>query len=81
MQVNLVQEGRTMSDHQTPGTPPMPLLRRLTRWLGSDKDSGRAGSNGIDSARMDLCYEAAYAPRQSDRSAAPSRFEEDHSSA
>lgn len=80
MQVNLVQEGRTMSDHQTPGTPPMPLLRRLTRWLGSDKDSGRAGSNGIDSARMDLGYEAAYAPRQTDRSAAPSRFEEDHSS-
>jgi len=68
-----------MSDHQTPGTPPMPLLRRLTRWLDTGKGA-RVGSNGIDSARMDLGYEAAYAPRQTDRSAAPSRFEEDHAS-
>lgn len=70
-----------MSDQQTPGTPPMPLLRRLTRWLGSGKGGTRAGSSGIDSARMDLGYEAAYAPRQNDRSSAPSRFEEDHSPA
>jgi hypothetical protein len=68
-----------MSDHQTPGTPPMPLLRRLTRWLDTGKGSGHARSNGIDSARMDLGYEAAYTPRQTDRSAAQSPSGEDRS--
>jgi len=69
-----------MSDHQTHGTPPMPLLRRLTRWLDTEQGSGHARSNGIDSARMDVGYEAAYTPRPTDRSAAQSPFGEDHSS-
>jgi hypothetical protein len=66
-----------MSERQTLHTPQLPLLRRLGRWLGASHSTGHAGSNTGDSARMDLGYEAAYAPALTENAGAPSRFEED----
>lgn len=66
-----------MSDRLMLHTPSMPLWGRLSRWLGSSNGTGRSRSNGIDSARLDLGYEAAYAPALTENSGAPSRFEED----
>lgn len=66
-----------MSDRHTPHRLPMPLWLRLSRWLGVSHSAGRNGSG--DSARMDLGYEAAYAPVLTERSWAPSRFEDDRS--
>jgi hypothetical protein len=70
-----------MSERQTLHTPKLPLLRRLGRWLGTSNSAGRPGSSGIDSARMDLGYEAAYAPSLTENAGAPSRFEEDRPAA
>lgn len=66
-----------MSERQTLHTPQLPLLRRLGRWLGVSHSAGHSGSHCVDSARMDLGYEAAYAPALSENAGAPSRFEED----
>jgi hypothetical protein len=70
-----------MSDRHTLHTPQLPLLRRLGRWLGASNGAGRSGSDGADSARMDLGYEAAYAPAMADSAGPPSRFEEDRPAA
>ena len=70
-----------MTDHLMHPALHMPLLRRLGRWLGASPSVGRARSSGGDTARMDLGYEAAYAPVKSDISGPPSRFEEDRSAA
>ncbi|MEY2873166.1 MAG: hypothetical protein RLZZ373_537 [Pseudomonadota bacterium] len=70
-----------MPDRLTLHTPSMPLWRRLSRWLGSSTGAGRSRANGADSARMDLGYEAAYAPIHGDKGSAPSRFEEDRPAA
>ena len=66
-----------MSERQTLHTPQLPLLRRLGRWLGAAHSTGQAGTSAMDSARMDLGYEAAYAPALMENAGAPSRFEED----
>ena len=67
-----------MSDRHTLAVLPLPLWRRLRRWLGTPKGAARSRSMGLDSARMDLGYEAAYAPTSAEQSSAPSsRFEED----
>jgi hypothetical protein len=66
-----------MSERQTLHTPQLPLLRRLGRWLGTSHSTGHSGSSTGDSARMDLGYEAAYAPALTENAGAPSRFEED----
>lgn len=67
-----------MSDRHAFATTPLPLWRRLRRWLGTSKGAARSRSTGLDSARMDLGYEAAYAPASAEQSPAPSsRFEED----
>ncbi len=67
-----------MSERHTLHTPQIPLLRRLSRWLGAPRNAGRPRSSGADSARLDLGYEAAYAPALTENAGAPSRFEEDH---
>lgn len=67
-----------MSDRHAVAAPSLPLWRRLRRWLRSSEGTARAHSMGLDSARMDLGYEAAYAPTSAEQSSAPSsRFEED----
>lgn len=67
-----------MSERHSLHTPQLPLLRRLGRWLGASNGAGRSGPDGADSARLDLGYEAAYAPALTGNAGAPSRFEEDH---
>jgi hypothetical protein len=66
-----------MSERPTLHTPQLPLLRRLGRWLGASHRNGRDGTDTVDSARMDLGYEAAYPQALTDNAGAPSRFEED----
>jgi hypothetical protein len=67
-----------MSDRHFLTDTPLPLWRRLRRWLGSTTGAARSRSSGLDSARMDLGYEAAYAPAATDSSFAPSsRFEDE----
>lgn len=66
-----------MSDRLSLHTPPMHLWRRLSRWLEPSKGAGRSRSNGVDSARMDLGYEAAYAPTLTENAGSPARVEED----
>lgn len=69
-----------MADRQTPHSSPTPLWRRLGRWLGAGQRQGRVRTGSVDSARLDLGYEAAYAPALAERVGAPSRFEDDRSS-
>lgn len=70
----------TMADRHLPHPAHTPLWRRLSRWLGAANRTGRARSSGLDSARLDLGYEAAYAPALADSVGAPSRFEDDRAS-
>jgi hypothetical protein len=68
-----------MADHHTSHPAPIPMWLRLSRWLGT---AGRAGgstrSSGLDSTRLDLGYEAAYAPTLTERIGGGARFEDDH---
>lgn len=66
-----------MPDRNALKAMPLPLLRRLHRWLGQPNSASRRSSIGLDSARMDLGYEAAYTPPQPEGSATPSRFDEE----
>ena len=66
-----------MTDRNALKAPSLPLLRRLHRWWGQPNNAARRSSIGLDSTRMDLGYEAAYAPPESDRSAPTSRFDEE----
>jgi hypothetical protein len=70
-----------MSERHTLHSPQLPLLHRLSRWLGAANGTGRSRSNGVDSTRLDLGYEAAYAPALTENAGAPSRFEEDRPAA
>ena len=66
-----------MTERNALKAPSLSLLRRLHRWLGPSNSAAQRNSIGLDSTRMDLGYEAAYAPRQPDGSAVPSRFDEE----
>jgi hypothetical protein len=70
-----------MSERHTLHMPQLPLLYRLSRWLNASNGAGRSHPNGVDSARLDLGYEAAYAPALTENAGAPSRFEEDRPAA
>ena len=70
-----------MTDHLMHPALHLPLWRRLGRWLGASSSARRAHAMGGDTARMDLGYEAAYAPVKADTSGPPSRFEDERSSA